>query len=248
MAGHSKWANIRFRKAAQDVKRGKIFSKLIREITVAARHGGADIDANARLREAVNKALKANMKRDTIDGAIKRGSGDGEGAELQELRYEGYGPDGVAILIDCLSDNKNRTVAEIRHAFSRCNGSLGTDGSVAYLFEQQGQLSYAAGMDEEKILEVALEAGAEDVITHSDGAIDVITTVDQFAPVKAALATQDLSAENAEITMSATTTISLDREAAIKLLQLVDALEDLDDVQQVYFNADIPDDVLTEFE
>ncbi len=248
MAGHSKWANIRFRKAAQDAKRGKIFSKLIREITVAARHGGADLEANSRLRDAVNKALKANMKRSVVDSAIQRGAGGDAGTELFELRYEGYGPSGVAILVDCLSDNKNRTVSEVRHAFSRCGGNLGTDGSVAYLFTQQGQIHFAPGVDEEKVFEVALEAGAEDVTSDSDGSIGVISSVAAFEAVKQALVAQDLIAENAEITMNAETTIDLDKETALKLLRLVDALEDLDDVQHVYFNAELPDEALAEFE
>lgn len=247
MAGHSKWANIRFRKAAQDVKRGKIFTKLIREITVAAR-AGADLDVNPRLRDAVSKAQKANIKRETIDNAIKRGTGALEGSELFELNYEGYGPSGVAILVECLTDNKNRTVSEVRHAFSKHGGSLGTEGSVAYLFNKQGQINFPQGSDEIKIFEVALEAGALDVVTQEDGSIEVSTTVEQFNQIKQALAEHHLIAEQAEITMIPTTTLNLDKEAVENLLKLVDSLEDLEDVQHVYFNAEIPDELLVELE
>lgn len=248
MAGHSKWANIKFRKAAQDSRRGKVFTKLIREITVAARMGGADQESNPRLRDAVTKALKANMKRDTIDNAIKRGAGGLEGADLVELRYEGYGPGGVAILVACLTDNKNRTVSEVRYAFSRHGGNLGTDGSVAYLFNQQGQFYFHPGADEEQIMNVSLEAGAEDVLTHPDGGIEVLTSVEDFNAVKTALEKQNLQAETAEVTMVAQTNIELDMDDAEKLLKLVDSLEELDDVQHVYFNAEISDEILEKLE
>lgn len=244
MAGHSKWANIRFRKAAQDSKRGKIFTKLIREITVAARFGGADPEANPRLRDAISKAQKANMKRDTVENAIKRGAGGVGGSELFELRYEGYGPNGVAILVECLTDNKNRTVSEVRHAFSKAGASLGTEGSVAYLFKKQGQISFSAGSDEEKIFDIALDLGALDVMSYDDGSVEVITTVDQFEQIKQTLLEHGLEAEQSEITMHPTTLIDLDKTGIEKLLKLVDSLEDLDDVQHVYFNAEIPDEVL----
>lgn len=244
MAGHSKWANIRFRKASQDAKRGKIFTKLIKEISVAARMGGDDQEANSRLRDAVAKALKANMKRDTIDNAIKRGAGGLDGANMLEMRYEGYGPAGVAVLVDCLSDNKNRTVSEVRHAFSKCGGNLGTDGSVAYLFTKQGQICFSSLADEEKIIEIALDAGAEDVVNRDDGSVDVLTTPEVFHQVLRALEEENLEAENAEITMQASTSTTLSVEQAEKLIRLVDMLEDLDDVQNVYTNADISDDVM----
>ena len=248
MAGHSKWANIKFRKAAQDKKRGKLFTKLIREITTSAKMGGGDPDANPRLRAAIDKALAGNMTRDTIDRAVKRGVGGDDDTIMEEIRYEGYGPAGVAVMVDCLTDNRNRTVAEVRHAFSKSGGNLGTDGSVSYLFTKQGILTFSPESDEEKIMDAALEAGADDVITHADGAIDVISTVEDFTAVKAALNTQNLQPEYVEITMNATTMITLDKDTGIKLLRLVDALEELDDVQRVYFNADVPDDALAEFE
>jgi len=244
MAGHSKWANIRFRKAAQDSKRGKVFTKFIKEISVAARMGGDDQEANSRLRDAVTKALKANMKRDTIDNAIKRGAGGLDGVNMLEMRYEGYGPAGVAVLVDCLSDNKNRTVSEVRHAFSKCGGNLGTDGSVAYLFAKQGQISFSVGVNEELIFDIALEAGADDVISSDDGSIDVLTAPESFHQVLTSLEDKSLEAERAEVTMQASTMVPLDVEGAEKLMRLVDLLEDLDDVQNVYTNADISDEVL----
>lgn len=244
MAGHSKWANIRFRKAAQDAKRGKLFTKLIREITVAARAGGPEEENNPRLRDAVTKALKANMKRDTVDNAIKRGAGGLDGADMMELRYEGYGPGGVAVLVDCLTDNRNRTVSEVRHAFTKSGGNLGTDGSVAYLFNQQGQILFAPGVDEDHIMEVALEAGADDVQSDDDGSVTVITTAEQFHAVNQALENTPFDIENAEVAMEASTKVALDEESAEKLLRLVDMLEDLDDVQNVYTNADISNDVM----
>lgn len=249
MAGHSKWANIQHRKKAQDAKRGKLFTKLIREITVAARMGDADPENNPRLRVAIDKALGNNMTRDTIERAIKRGSGNTEGSNVEELRYEGYGPVGVAILVDTMTDNKNRTVAEVRHAFSKAGGSLGTDGSVAYLFSQQGTISFAPESDEDKIMEVALDSGADDVLTHDDGSIDVITTLESFGPVKDALIDANLQPANAEMSMEAATKIEINnKEDAEKVMRLIDKLEDLDDVQEVYSNADFTDTVLTQLD
>ena len=244
MAGHSKWANIKHRKAAQDARRGKIFTKLIREITVAARVGGADAHSNPRLRDAMDKALAANMKKDTIENAIKRGVGANEGDDYEEVRYEGYGSGGVAVMVDCLTDNRNRTVSEVRHAFSKCGGNLGTDGSVAYLFSKQGVISFSSGTDEETIMELALEAGAEDVLIHEDGCIDVITESETFSVVKEALRVAELMPENAEITMTPATRVEVDLENAEKIVRLVDMLEDLDDVQRVYSNADFSDEVM----
>lgn len=243
MAGHSKWANIKHRKGAQDAKRGKIFTKLIREITVAARMGGADQDSNPRLRDVLVKAFKANMKRDTIDNAIKRGVGGLDGADMVEMRYEGYGPNGVAVLVDCLSDNKNRTVSEVRHAFTKCGGNLGTDGSVAYLFTQKGCLSFDKSIDEDALMEAALESGAEDFVVEDEEFV-VLTQAQDYHAVLEALKSQNFEAENSELSMEPSTKISLDKEAAEKLLRMVDMLEDLDDVQNVYTNADIADDVL----
>ncbi len=244
MAGHSKWANIRHRKGAQDAKRGKVFSKLIREITVAAKMGGGDPAANPRLRAAIDKALSQNMTRDTIDRAVKRGSGDTEGENYEELRYEGYGPASVAVMVECLTDNKNRTVAEVRHAFSKCGGNLGTDGSVSYLFSKQGILCYAAGADEDQIMELALELGAEDVVSHDDGSIDVITTPEGFVDVKEAMIVAGLEPESADTTMTASTSVELGLDDAQKVMGLIDMLEDLDDVQNVYTNADFSDEVM----
>jgi len=246
MAGHSKWANIRFRKAAQDSKRGKVFTKIIREITVAARAGGGDPDANPRLRTVLDKALGANMKRDTIDRAVTRGAGGLEGANLEENRYEGYGPSGVAILVDCLTDNKNRTVSEVRHAFSKSAGHLGAEGSVSYLFAQQGVLIFEPGADEEKIMDVALEAGAEDIQIDDDGSVEVVTTAENFVAVKNALQKANFKTDSAELAMRAATEVTLDKDDAEKLLRLIDMLEDLDDVQEVYSNADIPESILAE--
>jgi len=244
MAGHSKWANIRHRKSAQDAKRGKIFTKLIRELTVAARLGGADPAANPRLRAAIDKALSHNMPKDTIQRAINKGSGAGDDGNYEQVRYEGYGPGGVAVMVDCLTDNRNRTVAEVRHAFTKAGGNLGTDGSVAYLFTKAGVINFPAGSDEDAIMEVALEAGAEDVITHDDGSIEVVTAPADFEAVKQALETAGLVPESAEVTMRASTTVSLNAADAEKMIRLLERLEDLDDVQQVYSNADISEDVL----
>lgn len=244
MAGHSKWANIQHRKKGQDAKRGKLFTKLIREITVAARMGGGDVDANPRLRAIVDKSLRANMTRDTVERAIKRGAGDTDGDNFDEIRYEGYGPNGVAVMVDCLTDNRNRTVAEVRHAFTKAGGNLGTDGSVAYIFSKIGVLSYPAGSDEDAIMEAALESGAEDVETNDDGSIDVTTTADDFMDVKDAMAAAGFEPEVAEITMKTSTSVDLSVDDAQKVMRMVDMLEDLDDVQNVYSNADFSDEVM----
>ena len=246
MAGHSKWANIQHRKGAQDAKRGKLFTKLIREITVAARTGGGDPNSNPRLRLAIDKALGGNMTKDTIERAVKRGSGAQEGDNYDEVRYEGYGPGGTAVMVDCLTDNRNRTVAEVRHAFSKAGGNLGTSGSVSFQFEHNGVISFAAGADEDTVMEAALEAGAEDVVSSDDGSIDVITTPDAFMAVKEALSGAGLEAESAEVTMRATTPSAVDLDDAQKMLRLLDMLEDLDDVQNVYSNADISDEIMAQ--
>lgn len=243
MAGHSKWKNIQHRKNKQDAKKGKVYTKLIREVTVAAR-GGADPDSNPRLRLAVDRALTQNMSRDTIDRAIKRGAGGDENDMLAEVRYEGYGPGGVAIIVDCLSDNRNRTVADVRHAFTKAGGSLGTDGSVSYLFKEQGLLCFAPGSDENRIIELALDAGAEDVAVNDDGSIDVITLPEKFAAVKKVMEVNELTPEDAEVAFVASTQIPLDQEKAEKVLNLIETLEDLDDVQNVYTNADFPEEAL----
>ncbi len=239
MAGHSKWANIQHRKNAQDARRGKLFTKLIREITVSARMGGGDANSNPRLRTAVDKALTANMTRDTIDRAIKRGVGGLDGADMEEIRYEGYGPGGVAVLVECLTDNRNRTVGEVRHAFTKCGGNLGTDGSVSYLFSKKGILTFAPGSDEERIMENALEAGAEDVKTNEDGSIDVLAAPEDFAAVKATMLNHKLEPAQAEVTMLPAIYVELEGENAEKMHKLIDMLEDVDDVQNVYSNADI---------
>ena len=246
MAGHSKWANIQHRKNAQDAKRGKLFTKLIREITVAARMGEPDPAMNPRLRLAVDKALAGNMTKDTIERAIKRGSGAQDGDNFEEVRYEGYGPGGVAVMVDCMTDNRNRTVAEVRHAFTKAGGNLGTDGSVAYQFTNAGILSYPAGSDEDRIIEAALDAGAEDVLSNDDGSIDVLTAPASFVDIKEAMVVAELQPEQAEVTMRAATTTSLDLNDAEKMVRLLDTLEDLDDVQNVYSNADISEDVLAQ--
>ncbi|WP_027874336.1 YebC/PmpR family DNA-binding transcriptional regulator [Spongiibacter marinus] len=248
MAGHSKWANIKHRKAAQDAKRGKVFTKLIRELVVAARAGGPQPEDNPRLRAAVDKALGANMKRDTIDKAIARGAGNAEGDNYDEVTYEGYGVGGVAVLVECMTDNRNRTVADVRHAFSKRGGNLGTDGSVAYLFDRLGQILYPPGVNEEQVMEVALEAGADDVIDHDDGSVEVLTPWEEFLAVKDAMQAAGLEHESADVIMQPSTSVTLDRAGAEKVMGLVDMLEDLDDVQNVYTNADIPDAVLAELE
>lgn len=235
MAGHSKWANIKHRKAAQDAKRGKIFTKLIREITVAARAGGGDADANPRLRSALDKALSANMTKDTIERAILRGTGEGDGTAIEEVTYEGYGTNGVAVLVECVTDNRNRTVAEVRHAFSKAGGNLGTDGSVAYLFNKQGSIVFS-GVDEEAIMDVALESGAED-IEAEDGMVEVITPFEDYFSVLEALKDAGFEPEMDEIVQRATTEVELDEESSEKFMRMVDALEELDDVQNVFTNA-----------
>jgi len=244
MAGHSKWANIQHRKNAQDARRGKLFTKLIREITVAARMGDPDPAANPRLRMAVDKALTANMTRDTIDRAIKRGSGAQEGDNYEEVRYEGYGPGGVAVMVDCMTDNRNRTVAEVRHAFSKAGGNLGTDGSVAFQFSKTGVLSYPAGSDEDSIMEAALEAGADDVVENDDGSFDVLVQPENFIDVREAMAAAGMEPAEAAVTMRAENTIALELEDAEKMVRMLERLEDLDDVQEVYSNADISEDII----
>lgn len=243
MAGHSKWANIKHKKAAQDAKRGKIFTKLIREITVAAKMSGAEPADNPRLRAAVDKGLSANMTKDTIQRAIDRGAGGGDNDHVEELVYEGYGPGGVAVLVEVMTDNKNRTVAEVRHAFSKCGGNLGTDGSVAYLFTKRGQILIDNG-DEDVVLEAALDAGAEDVISQDDGSIDVATTQNDVIEVKDALLASGIEIVSAEVALVPSTTAELDEESAPKVIKLIDMLEDLDDVQNVYTNANFSEELL----
>ena len=244
MAGHSKWANIKHRKAAQDAKRGKIFTKLIRELVVAAKAGGPNPDDNPRLRAAVDKALGANMKRDTVDKAIARGAGAGDGENYDEITYEGYAPGGVAILVECMTDNRNRTAGDVRHAFTKRGGNLGTDGSVAYLFNRIGQISYEPGVDEEALMDAALDAGAEDVVSHDDGSVEVQASFENFLNVKDALVAAGLQPAHAEMTLAADISVPLDLAGAEKLLAMIDGLEDLDDVQNVYTNAEIPDAVM----
>jgi len=246
MAGHSKWANIQHRKGAQDKKRGKLFTKLIREITVAARMGGGDLNANPRLRLAVDKAKAQSMPKDNIERAIKKGSGDLDGADFMELRYEGYGPGGTAVMVDCMTDNKNRTVAEVRHAFSKFGGNLGADGSVGYMFEHVGTLSYPPGSNEDAVMEAAIDAGAEDILVDADKSIEVLTAPSEFETVRNAMRKSGHKPENAELTMRATNNVELDLPTASSMIKLLEMLEDLDDVQNVYSNADIPDDVLAE--
>jgi YebC/PmpR family DNA-binding regulatory protein len=237
MAGHSKWANIQHRKGRQDEKRGKIFTRLIKEITVAAKLGGADPAVNPRLRLAMDKASDANMTKDKVMDAIKRGTGQLEGVEYEEIRYEGYGIGGAAVIVDCMTDNRTRTVAEVRHAFSKHGGNLGTDGSVAFMFKHCGQFVFAPGASEEKIIEAALDAGAEDVITDEDGAVEVLCAPPDFQAVKDALEKSGLKPEVAEITMRASTDAELTGDDGVKMQKLLDALESLDDVQEVYTNA-----------
>ncbi|MGI2118797.1 YebC/PmpR family DNA-binding transcriptional regulator [Shewanella oncorhynchi] len=244
MAGHSKWANIKHRKAAQDAKRGKLFTKFIRELTVAAREGGSDPDSNPRLRVAIDKALGGNMTRDTVERAIKRGAGELEGQQLETILYEGYGPGGTAVMVETMTDNRNRTVSGVRNAFSKSGGNLGTDGSVSYLFTKRGVLSYAPGTDEDALMEAALEAGAEDIVSYDDGAVDVFTDPVDFYTVKEQLDKAHFVADNAEIAMVASTKAELDLEIAEKFMRLIDTLEDHDDVQEVYHNAEISDDVM----
>jgi YebC/PmpR family DNA-binding regulatory protein len=244
MAGHSKWANIQHRKGAQDARRGKLFTKLIREITTAARLGGGDPDTNPRLRTAIDKALAANMTRDTIERASKRGSGDLEGVMYEEARYEGYGPGGVAVMVDCMTDNRNRTVADVRHAFTKLGGNLGSDGSVGYLFNHSGVVLLPAGTDGDRLMEVALEAGAEDIVENDDGSFEVLTAPEDFEAVRDAVKDAGMEPDHAETTMRASTTVPLSEDDAAVMMKLLEMLEDLDDVQQVYSNADISDEVL----
>lgn len=246
MAGHSKWANIQHRKGAQDKKRGKLFTKLIREITVAARMGGGDINANPRLRLAVDKARAQSMPKDNIDRAIRRGAGENGGEDYQEIRYEGYGPGGSAVIVDCMTDNRNRTAADVRHAFSRHGGNLGADGSVSYLFNHVGLLVYPPGSDEDSVMAAAIEAGAEDVLVDEDHSIEVLTDPAEFETVRDAMTAAGWPPEHAELTMRATTTADLELQDAATMLKMLEALEDLDDVQNVYSNAEIPDDVLAQ--
>ena len=237
MAGHSKWANIKHKKAAQDAKRGKVFTRLIKEITVAARMGGGDVATNPRLRLAVDKAYDQNMPKDNIERAIKRGSGALDGGDYEEIRYEGYGVAGAAVMVDCMTDNRVRTVADVRHAFSKNGGNLGTDGSVSFLFKHCGQLLFAPGTNEEKLIDAALESGAEDVITNDDGSIEVITAPYDFITVKEALEKAGFKSEFAEVTMKSGNEALLSGDDAVKMQKLLDALENLDDVQNVYTTA-----------
>jgi YebC/PmpR family DNA-binding regulatory protein len=239
MAGHSKWANIKHKKAAADAKRGKIFTRLIKEITVASRLGGPDAGSNPRLRLAMDKAMDQNMPKDTIERAIKRGSGGLDGANYEEIRYEGYGINGAAVIVDCMTDNRTRTVADVRHAFDKYGGNLGTTGSVAFLFKHGGQIVFAPGVSEDKVMEAAIDAGAEDVVTHDDGSIEVITAPHDFVSVKDALAKAGLTAEYAELTMKPTTEVDMRGEDAQRMQKLLDALESLDDVQEVYTTASL---------
>ncbi|MES3009381.1 MAG: YebC/PmpR family DNA-binding transcriptional regulator [Pseudomonadota bacterium] len=239
MAGHSKWANIQHRKGRQDEKRGKIWTRIIREITVAARAGGGDLSANPRLRLAVDKAKAANMPADRVKYNIDKATGNAEGVHYEEIRYEGYGIGGAAIVVDTMTDNHVRTVAEVRHAFNKHGGNMGTNGSVAFQFKHCGQLVFAPGTDEDKVMEVALEAGADDVITDDDGAIEVLTSVADFEAVKNALQAAGLAPEIAEVTMRAENTIALEGDEAARMQKILDALEELDDVQNVFHNAEI---------
>ena len=244
MAGHSKWANIKHRKGRQDAKRGKIFSRLIRELTVASRLGGPVAEDNPRLRTALDKALSANMPKDTIERAIQRGSGSAEGDDLEETTFEGYGPGGVAIIVESMTDNNNRTVAEVRHAFSKAGGNLGTDGSVSYLFIKKGLIQLSNNTSLEQVLEVAIEAGAEDIEENSDQSITISTLPKDFDPVKKALIDKEIETLESEISLVPETSVSTDLETSIKIYKLLEALEDLDDTQNVHSNADFPEEVV----
>jgi YebC/PmpR family DNA-binding regulatory protein len=237
MAGHSKWANIKHRKAASDAKRGKIFSRLIREITVAAKLGGSDPGSNPRLRLAVDKAMDNNIPKDTIERAAKRGAGETEGVNYEQVRYEGYGVHGAAVIVDCLSDNRTRTVADVRHAFTKHGGNLGTDGSVSFLFKHCGQIVFAPGTDENRLMDVALDAGADDIVDNDDGSIEVLTAPNDFVAVREALTKAGLKPDFAEVTMKPTTEVALARDDASRMQKLLDDLESLDDVQEVHTNA-----------
>lgn len=243
MAGHSKWANIRFRKGAQDAKRGKLFTKLIREITVATKAGGPDPDNNPRLRSAIDKGLSNNMKRDTIETAVKKGGGATDSENFDEIRYEGYGPAGTAVIVDCLTDNKNRTVAEVRHAFTKAGGNLGTSGSVDYMFQKLGVINFSNEQDEDALMEAALDAGADDVVTHDDGSFEVLTQSEEFMAIRDALLEAKFPHEHAEVTLRADNLSPVSQNDAEKILRLLDVLEDLDDVQNVYSNAGFPDEL-----
>lgn len=242
MAGHSKWANIQHRKKAQDARRGKLFTRLIKEIVVAAKSGGSDLDANASLRSAVDKAKSQSVPKDAIERAVKRGAGELDGSDYEEIRYEGYGPAGVAVIVDCLSDNRNRTVADVRHAFSKAGGNLGQTGSVAYMFASVGVLLYSPEHDEDTIMEAALDAGAEDVIVADDGSIEVLTAAEDYVTVKQSMTEAGLEPEDSELTMRASTNTEIDLDDAHKVLRLVDLLENSDDVQDVYYNVEIPEE------
>ncbi len=246
MAGHSKWANIQHRKGAQDKKRGKLFTKLIREITVAAKMGGSDLESNPRLRMAVDKAKGQSMPKDNIERAVKRGAGESDGADYFEARYEGYGPGGTAVMVDCLTDNRNRTVAEIRHAFTKFGGNLGADGSVNYLFNQVGQLMFPAKSDEDAVMEAAIDSGAEDVVSDDDGSIEVLTSPGEFERVRDGMIAAGFDADSAQVTMRASTSAALGVKEATSMIKMLELLEDLDDVQEVYSNADISEDVLAQ--
>lgn len=247
MAGHSKWANIKRHKAKQDAMRSKIYTKVIREVTVAARLGGADPNANPRLRAALDKAQEVNMSKDVLERAIKRGAQSLPGEEVEEIRYEGYGPGGVALMVDCITNNRNRTVADVRHLFSKLGGNLGSTGAVSYLFTKQGQITFAPTIDADRLLEASLEAGALDMIINEDYSIDVLTAPETFSTVKEALVKAKFKPEQAEITMLPTTTVMIeDKETAEVLLKLIDSLEELDDVQAVYANSDIKQEILKE--
>lgn len=239
MAGHSKWANIQHRKGRQDEKRGKIWTKLIKEITVAAKLGGGDLATNPRLRLAIDKAKDSNMPNDNVQRAIQRGTGSLEGVNYEEIRYEGYGINGAAVIVDCMTDNRTRTVAEVRHAFTKYGGNMGTEGSVAFLFQHCGQLLFAPGTNEDQLMECALDAGAIDVITHDDGAIEVLTAVADFSKVQDALSAAGFQAELVTVTMRSETDISLEGDQADSMQKLLDVLENLDDVQDVFTNASI---------
>jgi len=244
MAGHSKWANIKHRKGRQDAKRGKIFSRLIRELTVASRLGGPVAEDNPRLRTALDKALSANIPKDTIERAIQRGSGSAEGDDLEETTFEGYGPGGVAIIVESMTDNNNRTVAEVRHAFSKAGGNLGTDGSVSYLFIKKGLIQLSNNTSLEQVLEVAIEAGAEDIEENSDQSITISTLPEDFDPVKKALIDKEIETLESEISLVPETSVSTDLETSIKIYKLLEALEDLDDTQNVHSNADFPEEIV----
>jgi YebC/PmpR family DNA-binding regulatory protein len=248
MAGHSKWANIRHRKGAQDKKRGKIYTKLIREITSAAKMGGPDPNANPRLRLAIDKARAERMPKDNIERAVARAAGDLNGEDFVEIRYEGYGPGGAAVMVECMTDNRNRTAADVRHAFSKYGGNLGSDGSVAYLFEQTGVIAIPAGPNEEEVMEAAIEGGARDVLTNDDGSFEVLTEPADFEAVREILLESGLEPESAEVTMRPTTTAELDEVQAGSMVKMLDMLEELDDVQDVHTNADISGEILERLE